>query len=88
MKKNWKDMTAKEKALSVAYILIGILTITFAVLDIAKLWNYAHMGWMLSFAALCGIDCLQNWNTKRKNAIIELVVCIVMLGLAVASLFF
>ena len=87
MKKNWKDMTNKEKALTVVYILIAIAALTFAVLDIANLWTYAHLGWTLSFAALCGIDCMQNWKDNRKTAITELGIGVVMLGLAVAIFF-
>ena len=65
---------------------VGIIAMIFAVIDIADLWQYAHIGWNFSFSAMCGIECAQRWNNNRKIAITELVFCIVLFVFGILSI--
>ena len=87
MKKKWKEMNGKEKALAVVYLLIAVVALVFAVIDFAEIWVYAHMCWIFAFAALCAIDCVVEWNNKRKIAIFELVCAVLMLAFGLVSFF-
>ena len=87
MKAKWSEMSCKKKILTVAYIIIAIITIVFAVIDIAQIWKPADNLWSFSFAALCGIACLQKWNENRKAAIIELVCGIILVAVTIGSMY-
>ena len=67
METRWKDKTGKEKLITVAYVIVGMIALAFAVVDFAELWEYAHAGWVFAFAVLCGLECLQRWNTKPRG---------------------
>lgn len=87
MKTNWKDMSVKEKILTVAYIVVGLAAIAFAVADVADLWEHAHASWMFSFSILFGIESVRRWKESRKIAIFELVCGVLMLALAIGNIF-
>ena len=82
----WKDMSKKDKVLSVLEGILSLFLIGFAVVDLANLWEQAYSCWQISFAAICFVECVRSWNTKRKVAILELVCGLTLLAFSIFNL--
>lgn len=85
MKTSWKDMNKKEKVIYVVYCIIAFIGTAAAVVDMMGKWAHADVVWMIAIAIACMIDCLQNWNHRRKIAILEAVAGILVLVCGIAG---
>ena len=87
MNKKWNEMTQAEKNHSIIGLVIGMISLIFVVLDVCNVWEYANLGWCISFALYLGIEAKMNWNKNRKMAIVELVTGLLLVGVNVAEMF-
>ena len=87
MNKKWNEMTKAEKNHAIIGLIIGIISLIFVVLDACNVWEYAHLGWCVSFGLYLGIEAKMNWNKNRKMAIVELVTGLLLVGVNVVEMF-
>ena len=87
MNKPWNEMNGKEKVLVTVCVLAGLAGVVFAVLDMTKVWAYAEAGWRFTFAIALGAEGARCWQYNRKIAIVDCVLCAILLGFGVLSYF-
>ena len=75
-----------RKSALFASITAGIAAIVFGILDIANVMKNAYTYANFLFAAFLGLYAVSTWNENRKMAIFDLVLAIVLLIVAVATI--
>ena len=85
MSLKWKEMTGKDKALSVLGGLFALAALVFAVLDMANVMAHAHSFWEFSFGLMCFVECVKYWGKNRRDAIIGLVCAVLLITLGVVN---
>lgn len=87
MKNNWKDMNKSEKITYAIALICCCIGLVFAILDICKGWEYADLGWGISFGLYLAFEAKANWNKNRKMAILNLVLAVALIVVKIVTMF-
>ena len=85
MNTTWNELTKTEKITQVISIAFATIGFIFAMLDHSKVWEYAHLGWVISFAFFLAAEAKLHWAKARKIAILDLVLCVGLIGVNIVT---
>ena len=87
MQKKWSELGKKEKILFIINSILAVALLFFVVADVAKWPLDAEIGWLIVAGLMLAVECIGNWNKRRKLAILELAGSVVTLAIGALCIF-